>query len=154
MPDMSGHVRAEFDAATTVTLRDIDDGAETGADVDAELGVPLDRLDHAFWDNGEIADGLLKVNIYVSAIVNANSNAYVWSLEACTAADGTGAVEVARLSAVPADGAGYYESYVSSDMIKKLLPAATHLRIKCTKTTSGGSPSITYGAWLTFHGVV
>jgi len=152
MADMSGKVRSEFDAAAAVTLRNVADGAETGADTDYETAVALDKLVDAYWDNGEVADGLIKINVFVTAVTNANSNAYILLVEACEDSGGTGNVEVARLSVNPALGAEYYEIYVSSKMIAKLAPNADFIRIGVTKTTSGGTPSITYGAWMTYHG--
>lgn len=153
MADMSGKVRAEFDAAAAWTLRDVADGAETGADDDYETGVAIDKLLGAYWDNGEVADGLIKINVHVTAITHANSNAYTLVAQACTAADGTGAVEVGRLLIDPSIGANkYYELYVSSKMIEQLAPDADFLRVGVLKTTSGGTPSITYGAWATYHG--
>lgn len=152
MADMSGKVRAEFDAAAAVTLRNVADGAETGADADYETGVALAKLVDAYWDNGEVAEGLIKINIYVTALTHADSNTYTFLVEACNDAGGSSNVEVARLAANPSLGAEYYEIYVSSKMIEKLAPNADFLRIGCTKTTSGGTPSITYGAWMTYMG--
>jgi hypothetical protein len=152
MADMSGKVRAEFDAAAAVTLRAVTDGAETGADSDYETAVALSKLVDAYWDNGEVADGLIKVNVYVTAVTDANDNAYTFEVQACNDAAGAGAVEVARLEIDPSLGAEYYELYVSSKMIEKLAPSADFIRIGVTKTTSGGTPSVTYGAWMTFHG--
>jgi hypothetical protein len=152
MADMSGKVRAEFDAGAATLLRNVADGAETGADSDYETGIALSKLLGAYWDNGEVADGLIKVNVFVTAVTHANSNAYTLEVQACNDAGGTSPVEVARLTINPSRGADYYEIYVSSKMIEKLAPNADFLRIGVTKTTSGGSPSITYGAWATFHG--
>lgn len=149
MADMSSKVRSEFDAAAAVELRDIADGAEAGADTDSETGVAISKLVGAYWDNGEVADGLIKVNIYITTIVD-NSTNYIFLLEACNDAGGTGNLEVGRLTFDPVYGTGYYQFYVSSAMIAKIAPDADFMRIGCTKADA--SDSVVYGAWATYHG--
>ena len=59
------------------------------------------------------------------------------------------AVEVARVKGITA--VGYYEVLVSSQLIEALEPGATHIRAKVD--VGGTTPSINYGAWMTFHGI-
>lgn len=145
---MQSRVSEEFDAAAGVTLRALTDGAETGADTDAETGVALNQLLNAYWHNDEHPDGVLAFNVLVTAIVD-DTTTYNVIFEACTAADGTGAVEIARLVIPPAYGPGFYRAFVNVQNIDKQLAAADFIRVKCTKT--GASASITYGCWVT-HG--
>lgn len=155
MADMSGKVRAEFDAAAAVTLRDLADGAEGGADTDAETGVALNKLSGAYWDNGEIPNGLVKFNYVVQDVEFGAGETYTMILEVCEDAAGTGAVEIDRF-VVPAgvgdEGDAYFERYVSSDFMKAVLSTGDFVRVKCTKTGAGAD--ITYGCWMTYHGHV
>jgi len=147
---MQSRVSAEFDAAEAVMLRDITDGAETGADTDAETGVALNQLLNAYWHNDEHPDGVIAMNVLITAIVN-DTTTYAIIFEACTAADGTGAVEVARLALTGAEGPGFYRVFVSCANIDKMLATADFIRVKCTKTGAGAS--ITYGVHATYAGI-
>lgn len=149
MARMASKVSREFDAAAAVTLRDIDDGAET-ADV-AEAGVALNLLTDAYWDNDEQADGLVLINVHVSAADFASADEeYDIYFEVDTASNFPSAKEVARLKSVPA--VGYYQVPVSRQLIEAVEAGATHIRARLDVT--GTTPSITYGAWMTYLGAV
>lgn len=148
MARMASKVRREFDAAAAVTLRDIDDGAET-ADA-AETGVALNLLTDAYWDNDEQADGKIAVSIHVTAAdYTTGDEEYDLYFEVDTASNFSSAKEVARLKTVPTTG--YYEVVIPTQLIEALEAGATHLRVRLDVT--GTAPSITYGAWMTFQGV-
>lgn len=152
MPIMNSKVLEEYDAGAATLLRDIADGAETGADTDAEAGVALNTLTGAYWDNDEVPNGLVAVSIYVSALDVADTDeTYLFIVEVDTSDAFGSAVEVGRIGPTGVDETGYYRVIVDSKMIEKLEPGATHIRIKCTKT--GTTPSVTYGAWMTFKGL-
>lgn len=145
MARMAGKVRREFDAEANVTLRDIDDGAET-ADA-SEAGVALNVLNGAYWDNNEQPNGIFMISFQVSAADYANADeVYDIYVEVDTSSSFSSAKEVARLKAVPSTG--YYEVPVSSQLIEALEAGATHIRVRLDVT--GTTPSITYGAWMTF----
>jgi len=142
---MSGKVTREFDAAAAVTLRNAADGAET-ADV-AEAGVALNTLVDADWDNGEVPNGTVAISVLVSAMDTGNADeVYDLYFEVDTTDQFSSAKEVARIKGIPA--VGYYEVPVSSKLIEKLEAGATHIRARLDVT--GTTPSMTYGAWMTF----
>jgi hypothetical protein len=148
MARMASKVTREFDAAAQVTLRDIDDGAET-ADA-SETGVALNLLTDAYWDNDEQADGKVVVSIHVSAIdFTTLDEVYDIYVEVDTASGFPSAKEVARLFRVP--GVGYYEIVVPTRLVEALEVGATHIRARLD--VGGTTPSITYGAWMTYQGV-
>lgn len=148
MARMASKVTREFDAAAAITLRDITDGAET-ADA-SEAGVLLNLLSDAYWDNDEQPNGIITVNVHVSAADFTNADeVYDIYLEVDTSSAFASAVEVARLKSVP--GAGYYQLHVASQLIEALEAGATHIRARLDVT--GTTPSITYGAWMTFQGI-
>lgn len=145
MARMSSKVRREFDAAAAVTLRNIADGAET-ADA-AEAGVALNTLTDAYWDNDEVPNGIFLVSFHVSALDVADTDeVYDIYVEVDTSSAFSSAKEVARLKTVPS--VGYFEVPVSSQLIEKLEAGATHIRVRLDVT--GTTPSITYGAWMTY----
>lgn len=145
MARMNSKVRREFDAAAAVTLRDIDDGAET-ADA-AEAGVALNTLTDAYWDNDEVPQGIFLVSFHVSARDVADADeVYDIYIEVDTASGFSSAKEVARLKTIPS--VGYYEVPISSQLIEALESGATHIRARLDVT--GTTPSITYGAWMTY----
>lgn len=145
MARMSGKVTREFDAAAAVTLRNAADGAET-ADV-AEAGVALNTLVDADWDNGEVPNGTVAISVLVSAMDTGNADeVYDLYFEVDTTDQFSSAKEVARIKGIPA--VGYYEVPVSSKLIEKLEAGATHIRARLDVT--GTTPSMTYGAWMTF----
>lgn len=145
MARMASKVRREFDAEATVTLRDIADGAET-ADV-AEAGIPLNTLTAAYWDNDEVPTGVVMISVHVTAMDTADADeVYDLYFEVDTTDAFSSAKEVARLKGVPATG--FYEVPVSAQLIEKLEAGATHLRVRLDVT--GTTPSITYGAWMTY----
>lgn len=145
MARMNSKVRREFDAAAATTLRDIADGAET-ADA-SEAGVALNTLTDAYWDNDEVPQGIFLVAVNVSAIdfVSADE-VYDIYLEVDTASNFPSAKEVGRLKSIPS--VGYFEVPVSSQLIEALESGATHIRARLDVT--GTTPSITYGAWMTY----
>lgn len=148
MADMSGKVRSEFDAATAVTLRNLADGAETGADTDVETGVALNTLTAAYWDNDEVPNGIIKLNTLVTATDAADGDetyTVIWEVDT-DVGFGT-AVEVERL-VVTRGTTGYFERYVSSKYIEYMKAGALYIRVKVTK--GGTTPSITYGCWMTY----
>lgn len=148
MARMSSKVTREFDAAAAVTLRDIDDGAET-ADI-AEAGVPLNLLTDAYWDNDEQADGKIVISVHVSsADFTTLDEVYDLYVEVDTAVGFPSAKEVARLKSIP--GANYYELVVPTRLVEVLEPGATHIRLRLD--VAGTTPIITYGAWMTYQGV-
>lgn len=148
MARMTGKVRREFDAAAASTLRDIDDGAET-ADA-AEAGVLLNLLTNAYWDNDEQPNGIFVVPVHITELDRTTGDeTYDFYIEVDTGSGFSSAVEVARLKGVTA--VGYYELVVSSQIIEALEPGATHIRIRAD--VGGTTPSVTYGAWMTFLGV-
>lgn len=152
MPIMNSKVLEEYDAGAATLLRNIADGAETGVDTDAEAGVALNTLTNAYWDNDEVPNGLVAVSIFVSALDRGDGDeAYTFIVEVDTADSFGSAVEVGRIGPTGLTSTGYYRVIVDSKMIEKLEPGATHIRIKCTK--AGTSPSVTYGAWMTFKGL-
>jgi hypothetical protein len=153
MPIMNSKVLEEYDAGAATLLRNIADGAETGVDTDAETGVSLNTLSGAYWDNDEVPNGLVAVSIYVSALDRADvDETYTFIVEVDTQlAFGGTPTEVGRIGPTGVTSTGYYRVIVDSKMIEKLCPGATHIRIKCTK--AGTSPSVTYGAWMTFKGL-
>lgn len=145
MARMNSKVRREFDAAAAVTLRDIADGAET-ADA-SEAGVALNTLTDAYWDNDEVPNGIFLVSFHVSDADFANADeVYDIYVEVDTASGFASAKEVARLKSIPS--VGYYEVPISSQLIEKLESGATHIRARLDVT--GTTPSITYGAWMTY----
>lgn len=152
MARMAGKVSREFDAAAAITLRDIDDGAET-ADA-SEAGVLLNLLTDAYWDNDEQPNGLIMINVHVSAITlpDAGTDTADIYFEVDTASNFPSAVEVARLKNITATG--YYQVVVSSQLIEKLEAGATHIRARLDLTDADtDGATITYGAWMTYDGV-
>ena len=148
MARMTGKVRREFDAAAAATLRDADDGAET-ADA-SEAGVTLNLLTNAYWDNDEQPNGIILIPITVLSIDRTTGDeTYDIYFEVDTSSAFSSAVEVARVKGITA--VGYYEVLVSSQLIEALEPGATHIRAKVD--VGGTTPSINYGAWMTFHGI-
>lgn len=149
MARMASKVRREFDAEATITLRDLDDGAEA-ADA-AEAGVALNTLKDAYWDNDEVPQGIFLVNVHVSALGTYESGETVdLYVEVDTSNSFASAVEVARLKNVQVGGVGFYEIPVSSNNIEKLEPGATHIRIRADLTGDADTESVSYGAWMTF----
>lgn len=144
MARMNSKVRREFDAAAATTLRDIADGAET-ADA-SEAGVALNTLTDAYWDNDEVPQGIFLVAVTVSAINDADGYNYDIYLEVDTTSGFASAVEVGRLKSIPS--VGYFEVPISSQLIEALEEGATHIRARLDVT--GATPSITYGAWMTY----
>lgn len=150
MARMASKVRREFDAEAAITLRDLDDGAET-ADA-AETGVALNTLKDAYWDNNEVPNGLFLVNVHVSELAKPdNDETFTLYVEVDTSNSFGSAVEVGRLHLIPSTG--FYEIVISSNNIEKLEPGATHIRVRLDVTDADNDPglaSITYGAWMTF----
>lgn len=150
MARMASKVRREFDAEAAITLRDLDDGAET-ADA-AEAGVALNTLKDAYWDNNEVPNGIFLVNVHVSALAKPDADeTFTLYVEVDTSNSFGSAVEVARLHLIPSTG--FYELPISSNNIEKLEPGATHIRVRLDVTDADNDPglaSITYGAWLTY----
>jgi hypothetical protein len=145
---MASKVTREFDAAAAITLRAITDGAETADG--AEAGVPLNLLTDAYWDNDEQPNGIVMINVHVSAADFGNADeVYDIYFEVDTAEGFASAKEVARLKAVP--GVGYYQVPVSRQLIEAVEAGATHIRARLDVT--GTTPSITYGAWMTYEKV-
>ena len=152
MARMASKVRREFDASADVTLRNVADGAETASAV--ETAIPLNRLSAAYWDNGEQPNGIIMVNFFLTAYDNTTGDEECTVIiEVDTASAPTAAVTVAQV-VIPTGGAavqtalGFYEIAISSQLIERLLPTATHLRL--STTIAGTSPSFTYGAWATY----
>lgn len=152
MARMASKVRREFDASADVTLRNVADGAEIASAV--ETAVALNRLSAAYWDNNEQPNGIVLVNFFLTAYDNGTGDEECTVIiEVDTAAAPTAAVEVARM-VVPTGAIGvqtalgYYEIAISSQLIERLLPTASHIRLKTT--IAGTTPSFTYGAWMTF----
>lgn len=149
MARMASKVRREFDAEAAITLRDLDDGAET-ADA-AETGVALNTLKDAYWDNNEVPQGIFLVNVHVSELGTYEAGETVdLYVEVDTSNSFASAVEVARLKNVQVGGVGFYEIPVSSNNIEKLEPGATHIRIRADLTGDADTESVSYGAWMTF----
>lgn len=152
MPIMNSKVLEEYDAGAATLLRNIADGAETGEDTDYETGVALNTLTGAYWDNDEVPNGLVAVSIYVSALDRTTGDeTYTFVVEVDTSDAFGSAVEVARIGPTGLTAAGYYRVIVDSKMIEALEPGATHIRIGVVKT--GTTPSVTYGAWMTYKGL-
>lgn len=148
MARMASKVSREFDAAAAITLRDIADGAET-ADA-SEAGVLLNLLTDAYWDNDEQPNGIVLINVHVSAFdFTTGDEVYDLYFEVDTASNFPSAKEVARIKTVP--GVGYYQVPVSRQLIEALEAGATHIRARLDVT--GTTPSITYGAWMTFQAI-
>ena len=137
-------VRHLIDAAANVTLRDITDGAETGASV-YETAIDLEVLDSAYWHNGEIPQQSFSAVVEVTALDTADGDGtYTINIQTDSElAFGDSPVIVASL-VVPA--VGIYVINLDGPTIEALDADATHLRIGVV--TDETTPSITYGAWL------
>ncbi len=137
-------VRHLFDAEPTVTLRDITDGAETGASV-AETGISLDVLDDAYWHNGEVPQQTFSAVIEVTALDTADGDgSYTINLQTDSQlAFGDDPVIVASI-VIPSTGV--FVVNLDGPTIEALDPDATHIRAQLV--TDETTPSITYGAWL------
>lgn len=146
MARMASKVTREFDAGASTTLRNQADGAET-ADA-SESPVALNTLTDAYWDNDEQPNGLFMISVHVASIDFGNADEVYDIYFEVGDNDVSPAIEVARLKSVPA--VGYYEVPVSSQLIKALDTDATHIRARLDVT--GTTPSINYGAWITFVG--
>jgi hypothetical protein len=145
---MSSRVSREFDAASATTLRNANDGAET-ADV-AEAGVPLDILKNAYWDNNNQPYGISSVSLHVSNMDRVTlDETYTFIVEVDTSNAFASAVEVGRINA--ATKVGFYQIPFDNETMELLEPGATHIRIRLD--VAGTTPSVVYGAWLTFLGV-
>lgn len=159
---MQGRIPAEFDAAAHTLLAGTGDPVvgvtDTGADRDVHTGVSLDTLitattkpntGKAYWDNGEVPDGMFVVNIWVSALSGASST-FTFALEVFTS-NSFGSARTVVTSLTLTQGvhaAGFYRMLVDAKTIQLMLPNATHAAISTTKATD--SPSITYVAWMGF----
>ena len=147
MARMNSKVRREFDASALVTLRDVDDGAET-ADAN-EAGIALNVLTGAYWDNSDQPNGDIRVSVHVTAIDRTTGDeTYTIYFEVDTSNAFASASEVARITGITATG--YYEVVIPQVLVEKFETGATHLRARLD--VAGTTPSITYGAWATFDG--
>lgn len=146
MADLTSKVTQEFDAATSITLRNLADGAETGVDTDAETPILLNTLKNAYWDNSEVPNDLMKCNVLVTAATFSGTNAYTLHVEVDDNAGFGSAKEVHR---VVVERLGFFLLHFSSSLVQMVKPGATHLRITAEKV-GDSVPSITYGAWLTY----
>ena len=134
-------VRHLIDAAANVTLRDIDDGAETGAAVYEAL-IDLETLDSAYWHNGEIPQQTFSAVVEVTALDTTDGDGtYTINLRT---SDGAGNYVIVASLTVPA--VGIYVINLDGPTIKALDDNATKLQIGVV--TDETTPSITYGAWL------
>jgi hypothetical protein len=137
-------VRHLIDAAANVTLRDISDGAETGASV-YETAIDLEILDGAYWHNDEIPQQTFAAVIEVTALdVTDGDGTYVINLQVDSVVGfGDSPVIVASLT-VPS--VGVYVVNLDGPTIRALDANAAFLRVGVV--TDETTPSITYGAWL------
>lgn len=140
-------VRAQFDTAAGVTLRDITDGAEVATAT--ETAVSLAELDGAYWHGGEIPHGMLKVEVNVTAI-NLSTNTYVLSLHTDDAVGlDDSPVEVASYVITTV---GHYVFVVDSKTIPGIDSDTSGtdkwMGVRMTIAGTPDSPSVTYGAWI------
>lgn len=139
---MKSEVKYSFDAAAEATLRNAADGAETATA--AETPIDLDRLDKAYWDNGDIANGVFTTVVHVSALDVADADeTYTLTFEVD---DVSGFTSPTVVGTCVVTATGVYSVILDSDTIKKRDPDARYLRVNAT--LGGTTPSITYGAWL------
>jgi hypothetical protein len=147
----ASRVKALFDVADAVTLRDITDGAETATAT--ELGVSLNELDAAYWQGGEQPNGILRVvfNITEAATDGAGTaETYVLSLLVDDVAAMNDTPTTVWSQAIATGFTGVLYAYVDARNIQVLdtESSGSDKFIASRITITGDDPSFTYGAWL------
>ena len=148
--------RSKFlvDTAAQVLLRNVADGAETSTAT--ETAVSLNELDTAWWHTGnDVPGGVVEVNIHVTAAdITTADETYTFDL---VVDDTSGLSDTPRvISSLPfAAGRlvpGTYRMYFAADQIKALDPdtSGTDKWLAIRATLGGTSPSVTYGAYISY----
>jgi hypothetical protein len=146
----ASRVRALPDTDASVVLRNIADGAETSTVIEAS--VSLKELDLAWWHDGnEIPGGIFEVNVHVTALNGAGTNAYTLDVIVDDVAAMNDTPRVVATLNLAAEQTGFYKLLIDSKNIPLLDTdtSGTDKFIAMRATIAGDtSPSITYGAWI------
>lgn len=146
----ASRVKYLIDAAASVKLRDVADGAETPSGSSVwEAAVSLNELRDAFWDNKEIPNGVFVVEINVTALT-LSTNSYKIGLRVDdVAAQNNNPVVIQE---IPIPKVGVYHMMVDSKDIPNFDAdndgTGKWLAIGVTEDGTPSSPSITYGAFI------
>jgi hypothetical protein len=104
----------------------------------------LDKLNLAYWDNGELPWATIGAQIAVqTADRTTGDETYAFSLEVSADAAFTVPVEVAKITVTSIGG---YILAVDADTARSVLPAAAFIRLRYV--LAGTTPSATFHAWL------
>lgn len=143
-------VKSLYDAAASVVLRDIADGAETATAT--ETPISLNELDTAYWHNGEIPHGVMEICLQITACDGTNGDeTYVLTLQVDdTSSHSDSPVTIASYT-IARGTTGVFYWYVDSKSIPDLDTdsSGTDKWLAVKATLGGTSPSITYGASIT-----
>lgn len=142
-------VKRGFDVDSGITLRDIDDGAETSTAL--ETPVNLNLLTAAYWHNNEMPWGVLVVGVHITACDDGDADeTYSLTLEVDDTTDLSDTPTVVATLAIPRGTTGYFEMFVDSRTVDGLVSdySGSVLYMGIRATLGGTTPSITYGAWI------
>lgn len=143
----ASRVKEQFDAASSVTLRNVSSGAVTSTTT--ETGITLNELRTAYWHNYEVPNGVMEIAVHVTALdTTSGDETYTISL---LVDDVTGLNNSpVAIDAFPVTATGVYTRYINSADIPNLDSdhngTGKYLAVKAT--LAGTTPSITYGAWI------
>lgn len=146
----STRVRYLIDTASAVTLRNIDDGAETSTAT--ETPVSLNELDTAYWHDGkEIPYSVIAVSVFISACDSTSGDeTYVLTIQVDDTSDHSNSPVTVATMTVPRGTTGSFTMYVDAKSIPTFDTdsSGTDKWIAIKATLGGTTPSITYGAFM------
>lgn len=144
----SSRTKYLLDTAAAVTLRDIDDGAETSTAT--ETAVSLNELDTAYWHDGnEIPYQVIVVQFNITACESTDGDeTYTLSILVDDTSDLSNNPVTVWTLAVPRGTTGAFTAYVNAADIPLVDTdtSGTDKWIAVKATLAGTTPSITYGA--------
>lgn len=140
-------VKAAFDAAASVTLRNSADGTETATVT--ETAVSLDLLSAAYWDANQVPGGNIRVIFNVISLDKTTGDeTYTLSLQVDDALAQNDTPTTIWSLAVTSTGV--YEAILDSKTIQNLVTdySTGSLYIASKVTVAGTTPIINYAAWI------
>lgn len=144
----SSRTKYLLDTAAAVTLRDIDDGAETSTAT--ETAVSLNELDTAYWHDGnEIPYQVIVVQFNVTACDSTDGDeTYSLSVLVDDTSDLSNNPVTIWTLAVPRGTTGAFTAYINAADIPTFDTdtSGTDKWMAVKATLAGTTPSITYGA--------
>lgn len=142
-------VKYGFDVDSGVTLRDIDDGAETSTALETPVNLKL--LDAAYWQENVLPWNTLMCVVHITACDDADGDeTYSLTFEVDDTTDLSDTPTVVATLAIPRGTTGVFYVPIDARTIEGLVSDwSGNIAYLGVRATLGGmSPSITYGAWI------